>query len=301
MYRVTYKNDFSVKTGVFRVARASLGGALRQAEPDDASAITYIDLGPPVSGIELRIVDDDNQVIPEGVIGNLQIRGLVVTPGYYRNPLANQAAFRGGRWFESGDLGFLAGGRLCMTGRKKEIIIVRGSHFSCYEIEDVVSRIPGVEPTFVGACSAFEPGTGSEGLAIFFVAAAGRARQIATIARDIRSEIGAKFGIVPSSVIPIEREAFPKSTSGKIQRTQLKTWLEEGCFEAARTSIEEAAKPASAVHSVDHGAATDLAGIEHYIVGVWKDVLSLEHVGPHDNFFDLGGNSLALVQIQGRL
>ena len=293
---VTYNNDFAVKTGAVRVARASLAGALHHAKPDDASAITYIDLGRPVPGIQLRIVDDDNQVIPEGVIGNLQIKGTVVTPGYYRNPEANQAAFCGDGWFESGDHGFLAEGRLYVTGRKKEIIIVRGSHFSCSEIEDLVSRIPGVEPTYVGACSAVEPETGSEGLAIFFVAASDRPRPNAAIARDIRSEIATKFGVRPFSVIPIEREVFPKSTSGKIQRTQLKAWLEEG-----RDDVSQMPATAKEVFAAHDSAATDLAAIEQYIGGVLKDALSLEHVRLDDNFFDLGGSSLALLQIQGRL
>ena len=78
-------------------------------------------------------------------------------------------------------------------------------------------------------------------------------------------------------------QTFPKSTSGKIQRTLLKVWVEEGRYKDIRS------------------AADDLPTMERHISGVWQEVLSLDHLGVDDNFFEVGGNSLALVQIQGRL
>src|SRR5437667_308229 len=80
-------------------------------------------------GVQIRIADAQNDVQPEGRIGRFQIRGDVVTCGYLYNDDANRESFVGDGWFNSGDLGFILNGRLTLTGREKEIIIVRGSNF----------------------------------------------------------------------------------------------------------------------------------------------------------------------------
>jgi len=84
----------------------------------------FVDLGPLMPGIEIRITDEHNQLVKEGVIGRMQIRGPVVTPGYLNNPDANAEAFVGDGWFNSGDLGFIWNRRLILTGREKEMIVV---------------------------------------------------------------------------------------------------------------------------------------------------------------------------------
>ncbi len=138
---MTYANDFAIETGVHRFLKSSLGGLLIPSTADDASTITFVDLGPPVPGVEIRITDSSNQVVPEGKIGRFQIRGTVTTRGYLYNDEANKEAFVGDGWFNSGDLGYIWNGRLALTGREKEMIIVRGANFYCYEIEDVVNAL----------------------------------------------------------------------------------------------------------------------------------------------------------------
>ncbi|MBJ8206467.1 AMP-binding protein, partial [Bacillus cereus] len=66
--------------------------------------------GRPVNGIEIRIVDGHNSILPEGVIGRFQIRGGVVMPGYLNNTKANEESFVGDDWFNTGDLGFIKNG-----------------------------------------------------------------------------------------------------------------------------------------------------------------------------------------------
>src|SRR4029079_9585460 len=95
-------------------------------------------------GVQVRIVDRAGQLLTEGVIGRVEVRGQVVTPGYLNNPDANQEAFSADGWFYTGDLGFLLDGRLTITGREKEIIIINGANYYCYEIEDIVNELPGV-------------------------------------------------------------------------------------------------------------------------------------------------------------
>src|SRR5262249_24559786 len=154
------------------------------------------------------------------------------------NDAANREAFVGDGWFNSGDLGFIRDGHLFLTGREKEMIIVRGANFYCYEIEDVVNAIEGVQPTFVAACAVADPGSGTEGLAIFFVPAAEGGGTNIDLVRTIRSTVASQLGISPAFVIPLDRGQFPKTTSGKIQRSQLKKSLEAGHFASVLKQLD---------------------------------------------------------------
>ncbi|ADO67834.1 non-ribosomal peptide synthetase [Stigmatella aurantiaca] len=227
---ITYQNDFHPERGVHRAAKSSLNGPLVLKDTEDASTVTFVEVGPPNPGVQLRIVDENLRLLPEGVIGRVQARGAVVTPGYLHNEAANREAFVGEGWFNTGDSGFLWRGRLTLTGREKEMIIVRGSHLYCHEIEDMVRDIGGVEPTYVGACSVDVSALGTEGFAIFFVpretALAGWAR----IATEMRTRVTARLGAAPTFIVPVPREEFPRTTSGKIQRGVLKKALEGGRF-----------------------------------------------------------------------
>ncbi|SEU31632.1 non-ribosomal peptide synthetase [Stigmatella erecta] len=227
---ITYQNDFHPGRGVHRVAKASLGGRLELRDTEDASTVTFVEVGPPNAGVQVRIVDGENQVLPEGVIGRVHARGHVMTPGYLSNEAANREAFVEGGWFNTGDSGFLLDGRLTLTGREKEMIIVRGSHLYCHEIEDMVRDIPGVEPTYVGACSVDVAALGTEGFAIFFVPREEEPAAWARIATEMRQRVTARLGAAPTFIIPVPREAFPRTTSGKIQRGTLKKALEAGAF-----------------------------------------------------------------------
>ena len=241
---MTYQNGFDEETVVRRIAKTSLGGTLRPAEGDEAS-VTFVGLGPPMPGVEIRIADEANRVVAERVIGRLQIRGKVVMPGYLDNEEANREAFVGDGWFDSGDLGFMEGGRLALTGRAKETIIIRGANFYCYEVEEVVNGVEGVEPTFSAACAVEVAERGGEGLALFFVPRSGSTDIDPELIRRVRGEVSRQLGVAPDFIVPLERAAFPKTTSGKIQRMQLKRGLEAGEFDERIKAVDRAEKNAN--------------------------------------------------------
>ena len=167
---ISYKR-FTAPGAVHRIRTSSLTGALEWTGEDTPAAerTTFLSMGPPTLGSRFRICDDADQVLPEGHIGRLQVDSNRVTPGYLRNPQANAEAFRGEGWFDTGDLAFLLDGELVITGRRKEVIIINGSHYFCHELEDVVGTVDGVTPGSVAACGVPEPHTGSEQLVVFFV------------------------------------------------------------------------------------------------------------------------------------
>jgi acyl-CoA synthetase (AMP-forming)/AMP-acid ligase II/NADP-dependent 3-hydroxy acid dehydrogenase YdfG len=243
---MTYDHRFAVDGSVHRMAKSSLHGAMRPAEGDEA-AVVFVDCGPVVRGVQIRIADKANTVVPEGTIGRLQIKGPVVTPGYLNNPAANEEAFVGDGWFNSGDLGFMWDGRLTLTGREKELIIVNGANFYCYEIEDLASGLPGVLPTFTAACGVADPSTGTEALAFFFVHDPASGTSVADTARRVRTEIAASAGLSPEFVVPVAKDEFPKTTSGKIQRGQLKQALLDGRFRDALKRLDVALENANTI------------------------------------------------------
>lgn len=235
---MTYKNQFNEQTDIYRIKKSSVGGQLEQTTDSSVEGIEFTDLGLPVPGVQIRIVDNENSLLPEGVIGRFQIKGKVVTPGYLNNPQANAEAFVGDGWFNSGDLGFILNGHLVLTGREKEVIIINGANYYCYEIEDIVNSIAGVAPTYAGACAFSNQQTGTEGLAIFFSPDKTESQLNLSVIQAIRREVSSQLGIIPTYVIPVERQEFPKTTSGKIQRSQLRKKLESGDFTSLIQEID---------------------------------------------------------------
>lgn len=235
---MTYQNQFNQETDIYRIKKSSVGGLLEQTTDPSVDTIEFTGLGLPVPGVQIRITDAENSLLPEGVIGRLQIKGKVVTPGYLNNPQANAEAFVGDGWFNSGDLGFILNGHLVLTGREKEVIIINGANYYCYEIEDIVNSIAGVVPTYAGACAFSNPQTGTEGLAIFFSPEQTASQLDLEVIQSIRKQVSSQLGISPYYVIPIHRQEFPKTTSGKIQRSQLRKKLEAGDFNSLIADID---------------------------------------------------------------
>ncbi|MDF5730566.1 MAG: SDR family NAD(P)-dependent oxidoreductase, partial [Rhizonema sp. PD38] len=235
---MTYQNQFDCQKSIHRIKKSSLGSRLVKAEATASDAIEFVDLGVPVPGVQIRITDLENQILPEGMIGRLQIKGKVVTPGYLNNPKVNVETFVGDGWLNTGDLGFILNSRLVLTGREKELIIINGVNYYCHEIEEIVNDIKGVEPTYVGTCSFSNPETGTEGLAIFFTPRYLQTEYDIELIKTIRRKIASQTGITPTYIIPVSHQNFPKTTSGKIQRSRLKQMLELGNFREVIKAID---------------------------------------------------------------
>ncbi|MFD7029418.1 SDR family NAD(P)-dependent oxidoreductase [Streptomyces sp. NPDC059917] len=216
--------------GRLRVDKASLGGALRWSTEADADAVTFTEVGPPIPGVRLRVVAPDDTVLPEDHVGRLQITGPTIMEGYYRNEAANAQAFTADGWFVTGDLAFLHEGRLTITGREKDLIIVQGANILSYDVESIAEQVPGTEATWVAACGWSGAGDSTDKLVIFFVPADGDRTAVHDTITAIRARVAEALGLQPDLVIPVERADFPKTGSGKIQRAQLIADLDAGTY-----------------------------------------------------------------------
>ncbi|HTB81378.1 MAG TPA: SDR family NAD(P)-dependent oxidoreductase [Opitutaceae bacterium] len=202
----------------------------------------FVEVGEPIPGIQIRIVDEHDILVPSGKIGRLQIKGISITPGYHQNPEANQKSYTADGWFITGDLGVMKNGQLSITGREKDVIIINGVNFYSHEIESVVEEIDGVEISFTAACAIRLPGENTDQVAVFFCPTAAAEDRLPELIRTIRSTVSRKEGVAPDFIVPLTKADIPKTAIGKIQRAQLKQQFENGDFQAALARGQSAAK-----------------------------------------------------------
>ncbi len=241
-------------------------------------------------------MNEEQQVVLENTVGNLQVRGTAVSPGYFRNPEAN-CVFQADGWFDTGDMGFLSDGELVITGRAKESIIIRGVNYACSEIEEAVNAVSGVEASFTAACAVQRPGAGREELAVFFHTAADEDRRRAEILREIQQCLVRQLGVRADFLLPVPKEAILKTAIGKLQRGELSRRFAEGQFGAVLASVAELQRR----HDGGREAQIPHGEIEKQVAAIWQEVLGLEQIGVHDNLFDLGGDSLLLTGMHIKL
>ncbi|MEZ5490838.1 MAG: amino acid adenylation domain-containing protein [Gammaproteobacteria bacterium] len=209
---ITYGTDFSLES------------------TSDSDA--YVEVGYPIPGDSLRIVDENDRLLMEGEVGRLQVKGETVFKGYYgRNDADNQVFTKDG-WFITGDLGLIRNGSLTITGREKDIIILNGVNYAGPRIESVVEKVEGVLASFTAAIAVPNlDGDGTECLGIFFSPLNADDRSLELQIRKIKDQVFREEGILPAYVVPLPREEVPKTSIGKIQRPQLVERFKNGEFE----------------------------------------------------------------------
>ncbi|MEU7423417.1 amino acid adenylation domain-containing protein [Streptomyces sp. NPDC040750] len=191
---------------------------------------TFVSCGLPYPGFAMRIVGEQSEVLAEGDVGRLQVRGTSVTGGYHDNAAANAEAFTGDGWFDTGDLAFLRDGELYITGRAKDVIIVNGVNHYSHEIEACVEELPCVVRSFTAACAVrTDPSSATDELALFFHLAPGA--DPAAAMREIAGKVTREIGVSPAFLVPVGTDAIPKTEIGKIQRTKLRKSFEAGAFD----------------------------------------------------------------------
>jgi fatty-acyl-CoA synthase len=151
----------------------------------------------------------------EREVGELEIRGASVTPGYYGRPDLTEATFHNG-WLRTGDLGYLVVGELVVCGRNQDLNILGGRNVYPQDIERAVADVDGVR---AGNVIAF--GTqGRRGREALVVVAEARDEQTHNdVRRDVVARVRDAVGIPPEEVVLVQPGTLPKTSSGKLQRT----------------------------------------------------------------------------------
>ena len=209
---------FSAVDRPFTVRRFDREGLTREASArvaDEGHALASV--GRPLPGFDVRIVDESGAELAPERIGRIWIRGPSLMAGYHGLPEATAAARRG-EWLDTGDMGFLFDDELYLYGRAKDLIVLRGRNYAPQDVEQVADAVPGVR---TGCCAALglvaEDGDG-EVLVLLVERAADDDSD--DLALRVSRAVTARLGLVPQRVVLLSPGTLPRTSSGKIRRSE---------------------------------------------------------------------------------
>ncbi len=235
-----------------------------------------IPLGEAIANTVYTVRNIHGQILPSGVAGELWIGGVGVADGYWNRPELSAERFLespDGLVYRTGDLvRHMPEGRLEFHGRMDNQVKVRGHRIELGEIEAALGSLEQVKDA---AVTVFESGSSDKRLVAFATAAPGHRIEPTEIRKQL-AEILPEF-MTPSQVVALE--VMPETPNGKIDRKALP-------------------QPRAQSAASTETASSDT---EASIAKIWCEALGMSEVGVTDNFFDLGGHSLLVVQVQRRL
>lgn len=196
-----------------------------------ASARGAMSVGVPLPGFTVRIAGDDGTELPEGAEGRVLCRGPSVMHGYFREAHATSTALRDG-WLDTGDVGFIEQGELHISGRAKDVIIIRGANYMPQQFEEALLDLHGLRPGCAVAVGELSTEEGSEGLLILVERARQPARTDADLEADVSTRILERTGIRPLRVQLLAPGTLPRTSSGKLRRAEAARRLRAGSLSA---------------------------------------------------------------------
>ena len=250
----------------------------------DAQRVASIPLGRPIANTRVYVLDRQRQLAPVGVPGELYIGGDGLARGYLKQPELTAQKFIANpfspdpadRLYVSGDLArYQADGHLEFLGRLDDQVKLRGFRIELGEIETVLGQQPGVRACVVVAR---EDTLGNKQLAAYVVPREDGAATPASLRQGLQAKL--PHYMVPSAFVLIY--ALPLTPNGKVDRKALpapQQWQSE----------------------LKDGYAPPRTPLEAKLVSIWSEVLGNPRVGVHDDFFELGGDSLLAVRLCGRM
>jgi acyl-CoA synthetase (AMP-forming)/AMP-acid ligase II len=192
----------------------------------------FVSVGRPCPGVRVEIAGPDGAGrARSGVVGEILVQSPGVMQGYYRDPEATARVLQDG-WLHTGDLGFLdAEGHLFVTGRIRDVIIVRGQNVVPGDVEEAVDDVVGVR--YSAAIGIESERTGTQRLHVVAEVRgdAPTEDELARIAHDVTQAVRRRSGSRPARVVLVRPQTIPKTSSGKIQRSALAAMVAEGRVE----------------------------------------------------------------------
>lgn len=182
--------------------------------------LRMVSCGRPLEDWEVVVSDDAGARLPDGAVGEIEIRGPSLFAGYVG---AEGTGLRDG-WLPTGDLGYLDDGELYVTGRRKDVIVVLGHNHAAEDLEWVAETVVGVRP---GRCVAFAHPE-EEGTAVVLVETAGRPAP--DVAREVRRALATHIGLPRAEVLVVAPGTVAKTSSGKLRRSAMRGAYAEGTF-----------------------------------------------------------------------
>ncbi|MDH4313665.1 MAG: non-ribosomal peptide synthetase [Gammaproteobacteria bacterium] len=264
-----------------------IGTAFENANPGDADAVSFLKVGRPIRDVELRIADEDDLPLADGLVGNILLRGGSVTSGLYNADEAQAELFTADGWLRTGDVGVIVDGDLVITGRVKDIIIINGQNYYPHDLEEIVAAIEGLDLGKVVISGVRPADSPVEQLVVFVLHRQGL-RSFAPLVEQIRDRIGAHAGLDVDQVVPVAR--IPKTTSGKVQRAHLAAAYLDGEFAAAVAELGQ-------LKSSTREPTPESDPLVAELLAICSEFAKDRRISADDNLFETGISSLTLTEI----
>jgi amino acid adenylation domain-containing protein len=241
-----------------------------------------VPVGRTVADTEVLLFDDAGERIGFNQVGEIAVKSRYLSPGYWKKPDLTRAAFQpdpnSGKdiLYFTGDLGLMRpDGCLVYVGRKDFQVKIRGHRVEMAEVESTLLDHHGIKEVAVAAS---ENPTGDKRLVAYFVAS----KRLVPTVGELRTFLKEKLPdyMIPSAFVSLDK--IPLTATGKVDRRALPD-------------------PGSARPELDTLYVPPRTPVEKEVAKIWAEILSLDLVGIHDNFLDLGGHSLAATRIVSRL
>ena len=255
-----------------------IGHPIRLAQANEEGALELTSLGPPMTGMQIRVLDDDGEVMPASSLGHLEIKGPNVCAGYF-----GQAEHD---WCPSGDIGFLHQGLVYLTGRAKDVIFLNGRNVYSNDIENSLCKTLDLAANTVAVVGINDPQRRVEQVFAFF--RHDRATDRTSFAAKLRHCLEQQIAYPVTAAIGVA--ALPRTTSGKIRRFALRQALLNGDFAEQLLNDDEILHRPLAGREVEVAALISqvLAGNHHH------GSVQLEAETPLSRF---GFDSLGFIQL----
>jgi amino acid adenylation domain-containing protein len=278
-----YKRHFSKDCVFVNALSSSETKTIRQHVINkDTQTFGIVPVGYPVEDMDVFVVDENGRQLGPNQTGEIVVRSGYISPGYWKKPDLTSAAFLPNsgdpdmRIFRTGEWGRIASdGCLEHFGRKDAQIKIRGYRIETYETESALLKHPAVDQVIV---LSRENPFGDKFLVAYIVADPAFSPTVGMLRRFLERRI--PNYMVPSAFVFLQ--SLPFTPNGKVDRTALP-------------------EPSAARPVLDTAFVIPRDHQEEALAEIWSEILGINELGVHDNFFDLGGTSILAMQLVFRL
>ena len=200
----------------------------------DADAMTLVGVGGAVPGHDIAVVDAEGAPLGDREVGHIVVRGPSVMAGYFEDPAATAAVLREDALW-TGDLGFTDDGALFVTGRAKDLIIVRGRNYYAEDLERIAATVPGVRPGGVAAFGLYDEAKATDLVVIVCETKVVDGPERAVLVRALADAVAQRAGVPLDQVMLLPPGSLPKTSSGKPQRARARQAYVDGTLGVRRS------------------------------------------------------------------
>ncbi|MGK6316657.1 condensation domain-containing protein, partial [Neorhizobium sp. DT-125] len=285
-----------------RVGRFDTEALSRGRAVVDDTGTGIVDCGVIQADHQVLIVDPQSgATCAEGEIGEIWLSGPSVAKGYWENRRATRETFvesaDHGLCLRTGDLGFLVDGHLYVSGRLKDLIIIRGQNYYPQDIERAVGD--PVDALRKGRISAFPIiAGGQETIGIAAEVSPAKFERLGgdVILDQIRAAVASSHGEAPGLMLLLRPGDLPRTSSGKLRRSAcLPEWLSGSISPLAYHHVNEGKVSGRPPY------AAPVDEYERSIASAWEEILGIASIGRDDDFISLGGQSILAARLTARL